>query len=139
MPAISLKITEKIVGQSQPHVFELRLVSERISDRDIITRHVTEQVQAENARRKAARADQTQATSFLVGIPQHPAEQRLNTLKPLKLLDPAAETKAALAAFEARQVIMLFDNYQIEQLEVDLTVMPKSEALFLRLVPLVGG
>ena len=62
---------EKIVGQSQRQAFTLRLASERISARDVVAKHVREEVDRLNdlARRKHAEHDRV--ASFLVGDHSH--------------------------------------------------------------------
>ncbi len=137
-----LKIVEKSLGRPQEATFELRLVSERMTGREIIARHIAQEVTRQNEKRSAAWTGHRRAGSFMVGFEPHPAEQKLNLAKPVrrpKLLDPAAEHKAALAAFESNRMIMLLDDRQIEDLDAEITLRDNSEVTFLRLVPLVGG
>ena len=137
-----LKVVEKAIGQTEQRTSELRLVSQRLTARDLIAQHVANEVALGNARREQARREHRRVASFLVGIEEHPIERELNPRKrnvSPRLLDPEPETKAALAAFEGRQVVMLFDDRQIDDLSTELTVTDESQVVFLRLVPLVGG
>ncbi len=138
----TLKLIESVVGEPTRHSFQLKLVSETVTAKEIVAQHVAAEVGRENTRRAKTRADHDRAASFLVGIAQHPDEARLNKTKKrpkLPKLDADAEIDAAQAAFEARQVIMLVDDKQIEDLTATVTVTDDSEVQFLRLVPLVGG
>jgi hypothetical protein len=136
-----VSIVEKIVGQTQRRAFTLYVASERISARDVVAGHVREEVSRLNdlARRNHAKHDSV--ASFLVGDHSHALERKLNLpgRKGVRLLDPDEEIKAAFDGIAARQVIMLFDDYEVDDLDADLTVTDHNTITFLRLVPLVGG
>lgn len=137
-----LKVTEKMVGRADRRDFSVRLVSERVRARDVIAAHVAQEVDRQNAARQCAQAGRDQKASFLLGVPSHPVQAQLNKLAPpriLRPLDAAVEVEAAIRAFEARSIIMLFDDRQIEDLDDYVTVTDSSTAAFLRIVPLVGG
>lgn len=136
-----LSIVEKIVGQTQRQAFTLRLASERISARDIVAKHVRDEVDRLNDLARRRHAEHDRVASFLVGDHSHELERKLNkpNRKGPKTLEPTEEVKAALDAIETRQVIVLFDDLEIEDLDADLTVTDQSKVTFLRLVPLVGG
>ena len=136
-----LSIVEKIVGQTQRQAFTLRLASERISARDIVAKHVRDEIDRLNDLARRRHAEHDRVASFLVGDHSNELERKLNkpNRKGPKTLEPTEEVKAALDAIEARQVIVLFDDLEIEDLDADLTVTDQSKVTFLRLVPLVGG
>ena len=136
-----LSIVEKIVGQTEPQAFTLRLASERVSARDVVAEHVREEVDRLNDLARRRHADHDRVASFLVGDHSHPVERRLNSSvgKGPRLLDPEREIKAALDGIQNRQVIVLFDDFEVEDLDADLTVTDESKVTFLRLVPLIGG
>lgn len=123
---------------------ELRLVSERVSPREIIRQRVFAEVAEVNERRMAHVRQNRRTRSLLIDVEEDSPEARLNpAIKSLRgaarLLDAEAEFAKALQAFARNRFIMLFDDRQVEGLEDDLTVMPGSEVTFLHLMPLKGG
>ena len=139
--ALQLAIVEEIVGHPERQSFQLKLVSERIVAREIVTSHVRAEVERQNDDLIRNRRDYQRVASILVGSHSHPIERALNgrtTRKP-KLFDPEAEIESALAGIESNQIIMLFDDAQVEDLDQELTVTENSRVTFLRMVPLVGG
>ncbi|GGA33687.1 hypothetical protein GCM10011498_38630 [Amylibacter cionae] len=136
-----LSIVEKIVGQTQRQAFSLRLASERISARDVVAKHVRDEVDRLNDLARRRHVEHDRVASFLVGDHSHELERKLNkpNRKGPKALDPTKEIEAALDAIESRRVIVLFDDFEVEDFDADLTVTDQSKITFLRLVPLVGG
>lgn len=136
-----LSIIEKIVGQTQRQAFSLRLASERVSARDVIAKHVIEEVDRLNDLARRRHAEHDRVASFLVGDHSHELERKLNKPNPRgpKVLDAAKEVESALEAIEARKVVVLFDDFEVEDLDADLTMTDQSKITFLRLVPLIGG
>lgn len=136
-----LSIVEKIVGQTQRQAFTLKLASERISARDVVAKHVRDEVDRLNDLARCKQAEHDRVASFLVGDHLHELERKPNkpNHKGPKVLELAEEVKAALDAIETRKVIVLFDDFEVEDLDSDLTVTEQSKLTFLRLVPLVGG
>lgn len=140
--SIVLKVVEKVVGEPDRLVSQLKLVSQRVVASDVVAQHLTSEIEQENRKRQRHVIDHQRVSSFLVGITSHPTEAALNARKkPSKpaALDPKQELPAALAAIQDHQVIMLFDERQIDDLTTELTVTDTSEVVFLRLVPLIGG
>jgi hypothetical protein len=122
---------------------ELRLVSERISAREILRQRVEAEVEEVNRRKQAHVDGHAKTRSFLIDIDAESAEAKLNMpilgkRKP-KLFDVEEETKRAVAAFEKRQFIMLFDDRQVDDIDAWVSVTPESEVVFLYLTPLKGG
>jgi len=82
--------------------------------------------------------------SLLIEVDEDSTEAKLNPVLPLKrrrpaLLDAEAEFAKALTAFSGNRFIMLFDDFQVESLDDELTVLPSSEVTFIHLMPLRGG
>lgn len=138
-----LKIVDESFGGQAPvrrPALELRLVSERITPRDVIRERVKAEVETLNARRAQARHDHDRTRSWLVDI--GPTEEQLNPKarpRPSRHLDAAMEIERAHHAFLKRSFIMLFDDRQIDDLDEAVTVGPHSEAVFLYMTPLKGG
>ena len=122
-------------GTERRDAVELRLVSERVTPREIIRRRVEAEIEALRLRKIAS----AHTRSFL--IEAAPAERALNrlTLKPPRVPKAEDETARACAAFERQGFIMLFDERQIDDLDACVTVTADSKVVFLYLTPLKGG
>jgi hypothetical protein len=143
--AAVLKIIDEHFGSDTPKQRsggELRLVSERTTPREIISRRVEQEV-AELNEMGAKSSAIGASRSFIVDVGSQSSEALLNkgsdAKRPLGLIDAAAETARALTAFENRAFIMLVDERQAEDPDAPITVRPGSEIVFLYLTPLKGG
>ncbi|SRR6266545_3114846 len=128
--SVALKIVDQTLGIHPPITRELRLVSERITLRELLKRRIDEEVAALNAGRDEIRP--------LVAPTEQ--ERRLNGEKPThRSLDPERQLTAAVEAFERTRVVIIVDNRQVLDLDEPIVVTPDTEVRFLKLVPLVGG
>lgn len=148
-----LKIRDEYFGtakESDPAPFELRLVSERTTPGEIIRQRVTEEVETINRRRHEHFEGHLRTRSFLIAVDPASAEGQLNKpdkglrgfvgrARRPKLIDAGQEVEKALAAFAANRFVMLFDDRQVDGLEMPLFVTPDSEVTFIHLMPLKGG
>ena len=128
-------------GERRP-ALELRLVSERITARDLIRRRVADEVETASRARSEHVAGHARTRSFLIPLDQDSPETRLNApAKPrrLRLFDEQAEYARAIRAFEKHQFILLLDERQIDRLDDEVALTQDSEAVFLYLTPLIGG
>ena len=119
-------------GKEPRPIFELRLVSEKITARELIRRRIEREVEEHNRRPRRVFAGLVQPTD---------AERALNgyRLRRPRQLDVEEQVRAALAAFEAKAFLLLFDDRQVESLDDELVLRKRSLASFVQLVPLVGG
>lgn len=140
--AAVVKIVDEHFGRGRSPAFELRLVSERTSVRELIAQRVREDVALANSDQTNARAALDRTRSFLIPFDASPIEAALNkpreAQKPRRF-DETEEVEKALAAFSGNQYILLIDERQVGDLETTVTLTPESEVVFLRLTPLVGG
>ena len=142
-----LKVHDEFFGtkaQDDSPPSELRLISERVSPREIIRERVLAEVAQVNAMRAKNAVRHTRTRSFLIDVEEGGAEERLNTSFPVarrkgKIVDAEEEMEKALKAFRSNRFVMLFDDRQVDDLDDELTVMPGSEVTFLYLTPLKGG
>ena len=142
-----LRIRDEHFGtpaSQDPAPFELRLVSERVSPREIIRQRVFAEVAEVNERRLDHLQKGRRTRSLLIDVDDASPEALLNPAakaprRSAALLDAEKELTKALTAFARNRFIMLFDDRQVEGLEDELTVMPDSEVTFVHLVPLKGG
>lgn len=127
-----LKIWDETPGQGRREAVELRLASERITVAQLIRRRVEAEVEAHNSLAKKIFQGLVQPTE---------SERVLNgfRLNKRRKLDVERQVKAAQEAFSKNGFVLLFDDRQIEDPDEMLTITPTSNAIFLKLVPLVGG
>jgi hypothetical protein len=128
--SVALKIVDQTLGVHPPISRELRLVSERITLRELLKRRIDEEVAELNAGRDGI--------SPLVAPTEQ--ERRLNGERPnRRTVDPERQLAAALEAFERNRFVVIVDHQQVLDLDQPIVVTPTTEARFLKLVPLVGG
>jgi len=128
--SVALRIVDQTLGIHPPITRELRLVSERITLRELLKRRIDEEVAALNAGRDEIRP--------LVAPTEQ--ERRLNGEKPTRRsVDPERQLAAAVEAFERTRVVIIVDGRQALDLDEPIVVTPDTEVRFLKLVPLVGG
>ncbi len=139
--SVQLSIVEKIVGQTERQAFSLKLASERVPAREILASHVRAEIERLNEAARRNREKHDRVASFLVGPHSHEVERRLNRKgsRGHQPLEPDVEITAAVGGVEAKQVIMLFDDREVTDLDELLTVTDDSTVTFLRLVPSIGG
>jgi hypothetical protein len=110
----------------------LRLATERVTLRNIISRRIETEVATYNSGEP----------SLFDGLVQpSDSERELNgyRLRNRRRLDAEEQTRVACEAFERRGFIVLFDERQVEKLDEELVLTGDNRLAFLRLMPLVGG
>jgi hypothetical protein len=129
--SVALKIVDQTLGVHPPITRELRLVSERITLRELLKRRIDEEVVELNAGRDEIKP--------LVAPTEQ--ERRLNGEKPIRrrLVDPERQLAAAVEAFERNRFVVIVDHQQVLDLDHPIVIAPTTEVRFLKLVPLVGG
>jgi len=128
--SVALKIVDQTLGVHPPITRELRLVSERITLRELLKRRIDEEVAELNAGRNEIKP--------LVAPTEQ--ERRLNGEKPpRRIVDPERQLAAALEAFKRNRIVVIVDDHQVLDLDQPIVVTPTTEVRFLKLVPLVGG
>lgn len=127
-----LRIYDETPGGPRAEPTTLRLASERITAADLIRRRVTEEVEAYNANRAEVFRGLVQPTE---------SERVLNGFKPRRQrkLSVDNQVNVALDGFRNNGFLLLFDDRQVDDPDEWLTVTPDSHAVFIKLVPLVGG
>ncbi len=131
MPTIVAVRDETSTGEVlQETVVEF--LTERITVRELIRSRVYQEVRDYN----------TKQPEYFRGLVQpSDAEKTLNgyRIRKARRLDWEEQLQAALAAFEANQVLILVDDRQVETLDDEIVLKPETRVSFLKLVPLVGG
>lgn len=111
----------------------LKLVSERITLRELITQRIRDEVDKFN---------QKKSREIFSGLVQPTdTEKALNGYKMRKprLIEFDKQLQLALDAFESNGFFVLLDDRQVEDLNEPLTLTEHSKVSFIKLVPLVGG
>ena len=73
-----LKIVDWELGQSREKGFELRLVSERVTGRELISRRIADEVQLLNRENEMPAQNDRPTRSFLIEFGSNPIEAALN-------------------------------------------------------------
>ncbi|MFN7970993.1 MAG: hypothetical protein U0166_01350 [Acidobacteriota bacterium] len=112
--------------------FTLRLVSERLTARELIAARVRQEVGAYNA---------GQGELFEGLVQPKGAEVALNgyRMKDRRSLDVDIQIETALTAFDRNGFFLLVDDRQIEGLDDVIVIGVATQVSFVKLVPLVGG
>jgi hypothetical protein len=103
-----------------------------ISVRELIRLRVTQEVEEFNSRQPAV---------FRMLVQPNDTERTLNGFKFHKprFVDPEVQYQKAIEAFEENGFIVLVDDFQVQNLDDEITLHPETSVTFLKLVPLVGG
>lgn len=120
-------VDETTSGESRDS-WQLDFAEERVSARELIRRRVLQEVAESDARESGL----FQPT----GAERAPNGYRLRTPR---RLDPEAQCALALDAFGRNGFLLLVADRQITDLDEEVDISAATEAVFLKLVPLVGG
>ena len=128
-----LTIYDQTLGGMRGDAMELSFPSERITVRELIRARVYQEVKEHNARK---------ISGVFRGLVQpSDAEVALNgyRLRRARTIDWEKQLEVAIAAFERNEILVLVDDKQANSLAQEIVIEAKSELVFLKLVPLVGG
>lgn len=140
---ISVRIIDEQFGKAKTPIFDILYPTESLTVRDFITRRVEEEVAQVNSMKRDPETINAQHRMFLAGLTKMSPEVLLNA--PTKkrrggaFVDVGKAVEAALSSFMKGEYFLLYDNKQVEDLNETLLLKPDSEAIFLRLTPLIGG
>jgi len=126
----TVKIRDESVPRSEVVEALLALSSAKLTARDLIE----ERVRMEVDRRLLTRDGRISPAL----IAPTEKETLLNQVT-RKVVNVEAKIDFALKAFEANGFILLVDDSQIESLDTQIELTPKTIVTFLKLTPLVGG
>jgi len=140
---ISVRIIDEQFGKAKTPIFDILYPQDSLTVRDFITRRVEEEVAHVNSMKRDPDRIEAEHRMFLAGLTKMSPEVLLNgSLKKRRGKSPIDVKKAvntALKAFKKGEYFLLYDNKQVEDLDTTLLLKPDSEAVFLRLTPLIGG
>ncbi len=128
----TLTIRDETVGGQKLREWEIDVLAERLSVRELIRSRVYQEVRDFNQVRPEAFQGLVQPTD---------AERTVNGFKVAKgrIVDWKSQFDKAIDAFLHSQIVILIGDRQVESLEEEIEVTPGTEVSFLRLVPLAGG
>jgi len=124
---------ETTVSIGKPeNVFTVAVTGETITVRELIRSRIEQEVEEYNRK---------QPQAFRLLVQPGGAEKVLNgfRLPKPRLIDPEAQYRKAIEAFEGNGFIVLVNDNQVESLEDRIILSPETTVTFLKLVPLVGG
>ncbi len=124
-------IDESPTGEQREVVF-LRLASNRLTARELISSRVKSEVENHNNK---------PAEIFKGLIQPSEAERVLNgfRMKRRRTLDAKAQVKIAIEGFNRNDYLLLVDDKQVESLDDEMCLTSDSVVSFVKLLPLVGG
>lgn len=125
-----LKIQDETATGRVVAATTLRLVSERITIRELIEARVRQEVAAFNA---------TSEEQVFNGLVQPTDTETQLNVKKGKRIDAAVQVERAIEAFGHNGFLLLLDDKQVEGLDDLIVVTDDSVVSFIKLVPLVGG
>jgi hypothetical protein len=112
--------------------FALEILTERLSVRELIRSRVYQEVDDYNRRPRPLFQGLVQPTETELALNQPDGQGR-------PALDWKPQFARALKAFDARQILILVDDRQVESLDEEIVVQPGTVVTFLRMTLLVGG
>lgn len=130
--AVTLTIRDETLGGDAVREWALEVLQEQMTVRELLRARVYQEVQDHNLRR---------GQIFQGLIQPEETEKALNgwKLKQPRLLDWKRQFDKAREAFEGNQILILIDDRQVEALDEEFIIGPRTQATFLRLTPLAGG
>lgn len=128
----TLTIRDETTGGLPLHEWALEVLTERMSVRELIRARVYQEVQDYN---------HGQPDRFRGLIQPGEAEQTLNGVKSPKKrqIDWKLQFARATEAFERNQILILYNDKQVESLDEEIEIRPGTLVTFLKLTLLVGG
>jgi len=130
--SVALQIRDETTAGEITMEFELKVLSKKITVRELIKQRVYEEVTNYNKN----------APDIFRGLVQPSnSEQKINgfKLKKTKKVDSEKQCQMALDAFGTSSMIVIINDRQAESLDDEIFITPNTIVSFLKLVPLVGG
>lgn len=132
--SMSLVVTvyDGINARPREPALQLRLVSERVTARELIERRVRHEVEAFNASNEEVYRGLVKPTE---------AEETLNgfRFRVRAKVNLEQQIDTALSAFANNGFLLLIDDRQVSSLDEWITLQRASSVTFIKLIPLVGG
>lgn len=130
MPTLTIR-DETTAGESVEAI-TLEFLTEHVTVRELIRERVYQEVEDYNS----------EQGSHFRGLVQPTDAERAASgfrMKQGREIDWKPQFENACAAFDANHILVIVDDRQTTSLDEMITVSPRTEVSFLKLVPLVGG
>ena len=132
--SITLTVKDESSTGEIVHSLDLEFLSEEITVRELIRSRVFQEVKDH-----VASESNSKIWNGLVRPTEAEAVANGFELKSKKKIDWEKQYEKACEAFTSNQLLILVDNKQATSLDETVTLTPKTNISFLRLVMLVGG
>ncbi len=132
MNAVTISIIDETATGKTLLKTELRLVSERITARELIKRRIQKEVDEFNNKESEIFQGLIQPTQTEIHLNGY-------RLKQQRRLDWEKQYNKAIEAFEHNDYILIAEEKQIETLDDKIVLTDHTSVTFLKLIPLVGG
>lgn len=128
----TITVSDESTAGTRYGSIRVEFLTDHITVRELIRERVYQEVKDYNAKRPGVFRGLVQPTD---------AEESINgwKLKQARMIDWQPQFEKACKAFAANKILILINDKQAESLDQPLTITPKSEVTFLKLMPLVGG
>jgi hypothetical protein len=141
--ATTLTVHEETSGGQPAGRFEVELLTDHFTARELIHSRVFQEVKDQNLRARQPVQEPTSTGPMIAentGAGWRPSRgPQARTGKETGRLEWGKEFERALDAFLRRQILVLVDDRQIGDLDEEIVIDPQTVVTFVRLVPLVGG
>ena len=128
----TLVVFDETARGERTHRVQLKLVSERLTVRELIERRVEAEVERFNLQRPI---------NFKALVQPKDAEETAQgyRLRQHRDLDWREQADEAVKAFQEKCFFVMVDNKEIKELDQELTITDTTEIAFVKLMPIVGG
>ncbi len=132
--ATTLTVLEKAPGDPDRTEFQLPIMGDKLTVRELIKTYLTHQAEC-------SRTDEKKKKWTFAGLfsPQTDNQDCKDHPKAAVPLSSNEQLEIACKAFSSNKFILLINDQQTTDLEQEIVVTPVTKVTFIRLVPLVGG
>jgi hypothetical protein len=130
MPIVTIR--DEVLGRGAVQEFDLEVLTEHVTVRELIRSRVYEEVQDHNVAQVGGRR-------LLIEPQEAERVRRAPAVARRRPVDWRVQFDLAIEAFGRGQILVLVGDRQCTQLDEEVQVGTATKVTFVRLVPLVGG
>lgn len=132
MSISSMVIFDETARGERTHRVQIKLVSERLSLRELIQRRVQSEVERFNLQRPI---------NFKALVQPRDAEETAQgfRLRQHRDLDWQEQAEEAIKAFENQSFFVMVDHKDIKDLDQEITITDNTDIAFVKLMPVIAG
>lgn len=128
MPTVTIR--DEVLGRGEAREFDLEILTEHLTVRELIRSRVYQEVQDHN---------RGQDTRSMLVRPEQAEVTLRGPDRARREVDWQTQFQLAVDAFGRGQILVLVGDRQCADLEEEVSVGTSTKVTFVRLVPLVGG